>query len=411
MSPTVLISGASIAGPALAYWLHRYGFRPVVVERAADVRGGGYPVDIRGPAVDAVDRMGVLPQLRAAHIDTRRMTFVDGSGRTVARITPDDITGSPEGQDIEVPRGDLARVLYKSTRDDVEYVFGDSISSMEQAADGVRVTFRSGRERTVDLVVGADGLHSNVRALAFGPEEDYRHDLGFYFAGFTMDDDRGLAHEALLYNTPGRAAAYYAVAGQPRSTALLAFASRSPIPFDRTDVDQQREVVAEAFAGAGWDVPRMVAAMRAADDVFLDTVSQIRMPRWSTGRVALVGDAAHAPSFLAGQGTSLALVGAYVLAGELAAAAGDHRVAFPAYERTLRGFVERNQGLARPDGGTVIPTTRARLWMRNRILQVLPLVAPVLRHVTGRVGQAARSFELPRYSTAQEATNRATAAG
>jgi 2-polyprenyl-6-methoxyphenol hydroxylase-like FAD-dependent oxidoreductase len=398
MTRTVLISGASIAGPALAFWLHRHGYQPVVVERATAIRGGGYPIDVRATAVEVVERMGLLPALRDAHIDTRRSTFVDGRGRVIARITPDEFTGSPEGRDVELPRGDLAHLLYEATRDDVEYLFEDSITSLDQDAEGVHVTFRNAPPRTVDLVVGADGLHSTVRGLVFGPETDFRHDLGFAFAGFSMDDRWGLDRELVAHNTPGRIATAYAVRGQTELVGMLAFATPPGFTFDPRDLAQQRDIAATAFDGGGWEVPRLVAAMRSADDLFFDTVSQIRMPRWSTGRVALVGDAAYAPAFLSGQGTSLALIGAYVLAGELAAAGGDPMVALPAYEQALRPFVERNQQLATSGGPALIPRTRAGLWLRNRMFAALPHLGPAKRLLSGRIDEAARSFPLPDYS-------------
>jgi 2-polyprenyl-6-methoxyphenol hydroxylase-like FAD-dependent oxidoreductase len=398
MTGTVLISGASIAGPALAFWLHRHGFRPVVVERATTVRGGGYPIDVRATAVEVVGRMGLLAALREAHIDTQRSTFVDARGRVIARITPDEFTGSPEGRDVELPRGDLAHLLYERTRDDVEYLFGDSVTALDQDADGVHVTFRNAPPRTVDLVIGADGLHSTVRGLTFGPEPDFRHDLGFAFAGFSMDDRWGLDRELVAHNTPGRMAGAYAVRGQTGLVGMLAFATPAGFAVDPRDVTGQRAIVAAAFDGGGWEVPRLVAAMRSADDFYFDTVSQIRMPQWSTGRVALVGDAAYAPAFLSGQGTSLALIGAYVLAGELAAADGDPAVAFPAYERTLRPTVESNQQLATSGGAALIPRTRAGLWLRNRVFAALPHLGPAKRLLSGRIDEAARSFRLPDYN-------------
>jgi 2-polyprenyl-6-methoxyphenol hydroxylase-like FAD-dependent oxidoreductase len=398
MTRTVVISGASIAGPALAYWLHRHGFRPVVVERAAAVRAGGYPIDVRASAVEVVERMGLLPALREAHIDTRRSTFVDARGRVIARITPDEFTGSPKGRDVELPRGDLAHMLYEHTRDDVEYLFEDTITALDQDADGVHVSFRNAPPRTVDLVVGADGLHSGVRGLAFGPESGFRHDLGFAFAGFAMDDRWGLERELVAHNAPGRMAGCYAVRGQTGLVGVLAFATPPDFSFDPGDLTQQREIVADAFTDGGWEVPRLLTAMRAAQDFFFDTVSQIRMPRWSSGRVTLVGDAAYAPALLSGQGTSLALIGAYVLAGELAAADGDPAVAFPAYEQALRPFVERNQRLATSGGATLIPRTRAGLWLRNRFFAALPHLGPVKRLLSGRVDEAARSFPLPDYA-------------
>ncbi|OZM80977.1 FAD-dependent monooxygenase [Pseudonocardia sp. MH-G8] len=397
MTRTALISGASIAGPALAYWLHHHGFRAVVVERASTVRGGGYPIDVRASAIEVVDRMGLLPALRDAHVDTRGTSFVNSRGKVIARITPEEFTGSPSGRDVELPRGELARLLYEHTRADVEYVFDDSITALDQRSDGVRVTFRHGPARTVDLVVGADGLHSTVRRLAFGAETDFRRDLGFAFAGFGLErtgDTARVEREAIVHNAPGRMAGYYALRGQPGLIGLLAFATPPAFTVDPGDADGQRDVVAAAFADAGWEVPRLLDGMRTAEDFFFDTVSQIRMPRWSSGPVALVGDAAYAPALLSGQGTSLALIGAYVLAAELARAGGDPAVAFESYEQALRPFVERNQDLARSGGATLIPATRTALWLRDRVLAALPHLGPLKRVLSGRIDAAAQSFSL-----------------
>ncbi len=338
----------------------------------------------------------MLPQLREADVGTRRVTLVDDAGRVTGRIRPEQFTGGAAGHDLEVPRGALTRVLHERTRDDVEYVFDDSITSVDDRPDGVHVTFRRGSPRVVDLVVGADGLHSNVRGLVLGPEERFRRDLGFHFAGFTMDDGLGLDREALLHNAPGRLAAFYATGGP--TTALLVFSSPPGTAFDPYDVDRQRELVATAFAGVGWEVPRMLAALRTADDLFVDAVSQIRMPRWSSGRVVLVGDAAHAPSFLAGQGTSLALVGAYVLAGELAAAGGDHRRAFDAYERAVRPFVERNQALATSGAFALVPASRTGIWLRDRLVAALGRLGPLAGRLNGRIDRAARALDLRDYA-------------
>ncbi|WP_410662749.1 FAD-dependent monooxygenase [Amycolatopsis sp. lyj-84] len=367
---TVLISGASIAGPALAYWLHRYGFDVTVVEKADAVRGGGNPIDVRGTALDVVRHMGILPQLREAHIHTRRLTFLDADGEKIASLRPDAVAGGVEGRDIEVRRGDLTSALYDTVRDDVEFLFNDSIDTLDQRADGVDVRFHSGIERSFDLVVGADGLHSNTRALVFGPEEQFHHYIGYCFAGFTMRNDFGLSHEGLLWNKPGRAAVLYAVGDGDELHGFLNFARPEP-PFDAfRDPATQRDLVASVFAGDGWHVPLMVDTMRNADDLFFDVVSQIHLPRWSSGRVALAGDAAHAPSFLTGQGSSLALVGAYMLARELAMTA-DHTEAFAAYEGSIREFVRLNQALVTDGGATMFPSTAEALEQRNAALRDL----------------------------------------
>lgn len=388
MKGTILVSGASIAGPALAYWLHRRGFTVTVVERAGAVRGGGYPIDVRGTAIEVVDRMGLLPRVRAAHVDSQRLTFLAPGGTPIATVDPEAATGGTHGRDVELRRGDLAGALYDAVRDDVEFVFGDSIASLADHDHGVDVTFHSRTERTFDLVVGADGLHSATRALTFGPEEQFHHYLGYCFAGFTMPNHLDLSHEGVIWNVPGRAGILYATGDAPEVHGLLNFARTDP-PFDACrDPQAQRDLVAEVFAGDGWEIPRMVATMRTADDLFFDVVSQIRMPRWSSGRVALVGDAGYAPSFMSGQGSSMALVGAYVLAAELAAAP-DHTGAFAAYEDGLRGFVELNQALATGGGGLVAPRTAEDLERRDATLR--EPVGP-----TGdRIREAASAFTLP----------------
>jgi 2-polyprenyl-6-methoxyphenol hydroxylase-like FAD-dependent oxidoreductase len=366
----VLISGAGISGTALAYWLHRSGWVVTVVEKAGGPRDGGYPIDVRGTATEVVRRMGILPRLRDAHIDSRRCTFLDADGSEVASVSPSAVVGGVEGQDLEVRRGDLAAILHAMVRDDVEFLFGDSIATLDQSGQGADVTFHSGRQRTFDLVVGADGMHSPTRESLFGPEEQFHRYLGYCFALFTMPNTFGLSRELVLWNTPGKAAALYAVGDNDELHAFLTFHRPQPPVDVLRDPDAQRDLVATVFAGAGWEVPGMVDAMRDADDLFFDTAGQIRMPHWSSGRVALVGDAAYAPSFLTGQGSSLALVGAYMLA-DAVATNRDHTAAFAAYERGVREFVAMNQALVDHGAATLFPTTARALEQRNTVLRGL----------------------------------------
>ena len=390
----ILVSGASIAGPTLAYWLHRRGFAVTVVEKAAAVRGGGYPIDIRGTALGVVEQMGLLPAVRDAHVDSRRITFLGADGAPVAAVEPDAFVGGVGGRDVELPRGTLTELLYGAARDDVEFLFENSIAALEDDGDGVDVTFDDGGHRRFDLVVGADGLHSPTRALVFGPEEQYHRYLGYCFAGWTMPNRFGLSHEGVLWSVPGRGAVIYAVGGTDEVHGFLSFTRDTP-PFDAfRDPRAQRDLVAATFAGDDvWEVPTLVAAMREADDVFFDVVSQIRMPRWSSGRVGLVGDAAHAPSFLSGQGSSLALVGAYVLAGELAEAPS-YREGFDRYEQRLRAFVAENQALADSGRTVIVPRTAEDIAQRDAALRegVTPSGDDVRR--------AATALDLPGYPEA-----------
>ncbi|MFD9721275.1 FAD-dependent monooxygenase [Streptomyces sp. NPDC059076] len=370
---SVLISGAGVAGPALAFWLNRYGLAVTVVEKAETLRAGGYPVDVRGTALEVVRRMGLLPQLREAHIELRRLTFLGPEGSEVASINPHVLTGGVAG-DLEVPRGDLIRTLHTAVRDDVEFLFNDSIDTLEQSPHKVDVTFRRGDRRTFDMVIGADGLHSRTRGLLFGPEEHFHRYLGHCFAGFTMPNTFGLSHETVVWNTPGRAAALYAVDPHTDLHALLNFAHPEPPPHAFRTPQSPQDLVAAVFADAGWEIPRMVNALRNANDLFFDKVGQIRMPHWSNGRVALVGDAAYAPSFLTGQGTSLALVGAYMLANSLADQG--HASGFAAYEHHTREFVTLNQDQVDKGDATLFPTTLQALKQRNELLRNLNATPP-----------------------------------
>lgn len=374
MTRTVLISGASVAGPVLAYWLHRAGDAVTVVEKASAPRSGGYPIDVRGTALDVLGRMGLLPRLREAHIDLRRITFLQGDGSRVAALHPHAISGGVEGRDLEVRRGDLTEALHEAVRDDVEFLFDDSIATLDQHDHGVDVTFHSGAARTFDVVVAADGTHSRTRELVFGPEEQFHRYMGYCFGIFTMRNTFGLSHETVMWNAPGKAAALYATGNDDEVHAFLNFALPQP-PFDAFgDLAAQRDLVTSVFADAGWEIPGMLTALRGAEDLFFDAVSQIRMPHWSSGRVAVVGDAAYAPSFLTGQGTSLALVGAYMLAGSLSGQ--DHAEGFRRYEHSTREFVTLNQDLVGKGGATLFPTTAQDLERRNERLRGLSALPP-----------------------------------
>lgn len=379
MKGSVLISGASIAGPALAHWLSRAGFEVTIVEKAAAPRAGGYPVDLRGTGVDVVRRMGLLPTLQDRHIDLRRFSFLDPDDTQVAVVGPED--DADREHHLEVRRGDLVDAVVAGVRDRVEIRFEDWIETLEESADGIDVVLHSGLRRRFDLVIGADGVHSRTRALRFGPEDQFHRYLGYVFAIYTIPnlagaDGHRLEREIKMWSAPGETVAAYAV-GDEDVHVFLNLHRPGLTSEQRRDAEAQRAVVTDAFTTPRWrssnPVAGFVQAMTEADDLFLDTATQIRMPRWSRGRVALVGDAAYAPSFLTGQGTSLAMVGAYVLAQALATSP-DHRTAFDAYERGLRGFVTANQALA--DGPTLFPATAEALERRNAVLRTLETMPP-----------------------------------
>jgi 2-polyprenyl-6-methoxyphenol hydroxylase-like FAD-dependent oxidoreductase len=392
----ILISGASIAGLALAYWLRQYGFNPTVVEQAPAPREGGYAVDLRGAAREAAERMGIMADVRRAHVGTRGLSYVNGANKPVASMSS-DLLGDSGGAiaEIEILRGDLIRILYAAAGDDVEYIFEDSISSISQGEEGVGVTFQRGEPRHFDLMVGADGLHSNVRALAFGDELEFVRDLGAHVSIFTTPNHLDLDGWELMYSTPGKTAAMYPARHNTEAKAMFFFAS-DPFPYDRHDIGGQKRILAEAFAGGGWEVPRLLEAMWGASDFYFDTVSQVHMDRWSSGQAVLVGDAAYCPSPMAGVGTSLALVGAYVLAGELKAAGGDHRRAFVRYEEEMREYVEQGQKLAKGNATGLIPRSRLQIRIRNQVIRMLPYL-PWRGLIAGGVQKAANAITLKDY--------------
>lgn len=367
----VLISGASIAGPALAFWLKRYGFEPTVVERAPALRTGGQAIDVLGTATEVVRRMGLLDQVHARSTDKRGTSYVDAAGKSRADISSAAFNGVGVNGDTEIQRGDLAEVLYEATHDSVEYLFGDSIAALHEDESGVQVTFEHAPARTFDLVIGADGVHSHTRNLVFGPESEFIRHMGYYISIFTTPNLLNLDHWELDYNTPGKIAGSYSARQNTEAKAIFAWAS-DPLDYDYRDVDAQRRILTDTFADQGWEVPRLLAELPNSQDFYFDAMAQIRMDRWSTGRVALVGDAGYCASPLSGQGADLSLVGAYVLAGELAAAAGDHRVAFDRYEREMRPMVDACQKFAEGVGGWYAPNSKAMIAFRNLNVRLLP---------------------------------------
>jgi 2-polyprenyl-6-methoxyphenol hydroxylase-like FAD-dependent oxidoreductase len=360
----VLISGASIAGPALAYWLGRFGFEPTIVEVAPELRTGGSAVDFRGPLhMGVLERMGVLPALRGLQTGGTVMRFVDADGERLMEW-PAGLAGG----DLEVQRGDLARVLCDAGRS-TEFLFGDRIAAMTETPSGVEVTFASGLQRAFDLVIGADGVHSGVRRLAFGPEEQFVKHLGYYVGGWDVPNEWGLDRTMLLHNEPGRMMSIGGDHQHPeRAAAFVAFASPL-LRYDRHDRDGQKKLLRERYAGMGWLAPQLLDALDAAPDVWFDQICRVDVPQWTKGRVALVGDAACGAT-IGGQGNGTAVVAAYVLAGELAAAGGDHRVAFPAYEKRIGKFARGTQKGGDTTGKFLAPKSatgiRARNYLNNR---------------------------------------------
>jgi 2-polyprenyl-6-methoxyphenol hydroxylase-like FAD-dependent oxidoreductase len=391
---TILISGVGIAGPTLAYWLLRRGHRPVLIERMPALRVGGHAVDIRGTALGVTERMGLDTSVREARTNILTLSAVRPDGRRSYDIALRPLHEQRGDREIEIMRDDLVRILFGAVSDDVEVVFGDEVRAVV-LGDGARVgvEFERGAPREVDVVVGADGQHSAVRDLVFGPERQFTHHLGAYLSIYTVDNLLGLRDRAVLYNEPGRAAAMFTVRGNEQAKVVLLFRS-GPLDIDFADSVAQQVLLRCRFAGMGWETGRLLNAMPNAYDFYFDEMSQVRLPSWSTGRVALLGDAAFGPSPMSGQGTSLALIGAYLLAHHIAGAA-DITTAFALWESGFRSNVERNQELATDGMSTLLPASRLGIFARNQSMRVLPLLARYGRGFGGRIERASRAVTLP----------------
>ncbi len=377
---SVLISGAGIAGPTLAYWLAAYGFEPTLIERAPRLRTGGYVIDFWGLGYDIAERMGLLPELERKGFRVEELRFVNEGGRRVGGFDVDVFRKLTGGRYVSLPRSALAELIYRALDNRCEVIFGDSIAGIEQRNDGVDVSFEHSPARTFDLVVGADGLHSAVRGLVFGSQSGFEKYLGYVVAAFESTGyrprDEGIY---VSYSAPGTQISRFAMRDD-RTMFLFVFGADQPPSAGPHDVQAQKAILHREYDQAGWESAQILAALDQCDDVYFDRVSQIRMDDWSRGRVVLVGDAAFCPSLLAGQGSALAMTASYVLAGELATADGNYEQAFRQYQNLLRPFIAGKQKAAEKFASSFAPKTRLGLFLRNQITKAFswPLVANIV---------------------------------
>jgi 2-polyprenyl-6-methoxyphenol hydroxylase-like FAD-dependent oxidoreductase len=318
------------------------------------------------------------------------MDYVNSAGKRVASTPPVVFSG-----ELEILRGDLVEILYNKTREHVEYIFDDTITSISQDEQGAKVTFEKAAPRTFHLVIGADGLHSTVRSLAFGDESNFIEHLGLYISVFTTDNHLGLNYKGRFYNSPGHTAGMYPARGNTEAKAMFYFTSEQ-LDYGRRDTARQQELLHKAFANEGWEVPRLLDGMAKATDFYFDSISQIHMDHFTKGRTALVGDAGYCASPMSGMGTSLALVGAYVLAGELAKAGGDHKIAFPQYENEMREYIKTCHQQALDGQGFLVPRTNRMIKLRN--LSYRTLRYPPMRGIFTKMAlKAANVIKLKDY--------------
>lgn len=371
----VLISGAGIAGPTLAYWLAHYGLEPTLIETAPRLRTGGYVIDFWGTGFDIADRMGALPEIRRKGYMMREVRVVNRNGKRLAGFPAEAFARLTQGRYVSLPRGELAAAIFGKIEGKVETIFGDSVNRIEQTERVVRVTFERGGQRDFDLVVGADGLHSRVRELAFGPESRFEKYLGYKVAAFAVEGYRPRDELVyVMYTQLGQQVARFAMRDD---LTMFLFIFRDDDIAGAEDLQAQKALLRKRFGTSGWECSQILEALDATDDLYFDRVSQIRMnPQqgsWTRGRVTLIGDAAFCVSLLAGQGSALAMVAAYILAGELHRANGDFATAFSRYQDLFAPFVLSKQKAALRFAGAFAPKTNFGLFLRNRIFNLMAI--------------------------------------
>jgi 2-polyprenyl-6-methoxyphenol hydroxylase-like FAD-dependent oxidoreductase len=391
---SVLISGAGIAGPTLAFWLHAAGFCPTIVESAPALRAGGYVIDFWGLGYDIAERMGIAPDLDRIGYHVGELRIVDDRGARTAGFGVGVFRELSGGRYVSLSRSDLSRLLVEKLESCAEIIFGDEITGLQEIGAEVNVRFRRGPERRFDLVIGADGLHSAVRRLVFGPEATFERLLGYIVAAFEVPGYRPRDEDVYVtHGAPGRQLARFALRDDRMLILFVAAvdpASLAPMP----GPPAVKALLRRLFAGVGWESARILDALDRADDLYFDRVSQITMPRWSRGRIALLGDAAFCLSLMAGQGSAVAMTAAYVLAGELPRSNGRHEEAFRAYETLLRPWILSKQQSAIRFAGAFAPRTRFGLAFRNQIMKAFFI--PGLARLT--IGRGIRdTLTLPEY--------------
>jgi 2-polyprenyl-6-methoxyphenol hydroxylase-like FAD-dependent oxidoreductase len=389
---SVLISGAGIAGPTLAFWLKAGGFEPTIVERAPGLRTGGYVIDFWGLGYDLAERMGLIDEINRTGYHAREMKVVNDTGRRVAGFGTNVFSELTGGRYVTLPRSALSRLLFDKVNNSTETIFDDEVVALEQDADGVRVTLERAGERRFDLAIGADGLHSSLRRLAFGPQAEFETHLGYAVAAFEASGYRPRDEDVyVMYGEPGRMLGRFTL-HDDRTLFLFVFvASETDLP---ATPQAQKALLRDLYGHGGWECGKILSELELAGELYFDSVSQIRMPGWSRGRIALAGDAAFCVSLLAGQGSALAMISAYVLAGELGACEGRYSQAFANYEARLRGYILSKQRGARRFAGAFAPKTAAGLSFRNMVMKAFAIPG-LARFVIGK--DIADRIELPDY--------------
>lgn len=391
----ILITGASVAGPTLAFWLSRQGMDVTVVERAPEFRDGGQTIDVRGAGQVVARRMGLESAIRAKTTHEDGIQFVDADNNTRAQIGVAAFDGNGPIAELEILRGELAKLLIERSRDNVAYRFGDSIAALDEMADGVKVRFEQGGEEVFDLVIAAEGVGSHTRKLVFG-DEVKRRSFNLYTAYFTIPRAAGDERQMRWFNAPGGLSVVLRPDNLGTTRALLSF-QEPPSAYEKLPPKEQKRLLKEKFGGLKWETPRILAALDDSPDLYFDQISQVKMARWSKGRIALVGDAAYCASPISGMGTSLGMCGAYVLAGELGRN-DDHAQAFAAYEKIMRPYVDQAQDVPIFAPRLASPHSRLGIAFGHAMLRLAD--APIVKSLLGKfLSPKADAIDLPDYES------------
>jgi 2-polyprenyl-6-methoxyphenol hydroxylase-like FAD-dependent oxidoreductase len=355
---SVLISGAGIAGPVCAYFLSQAGIRTTIIERAPELRKAGQQIDIRGAGIQIIKKMGVEEAIRAKTTKEAGLAFVDSNGKTCGEFPVDQEGGRSFTSEIEILRGELAQIFYDATKEETEYIFGDHVTAILDDGNKASVTLASGTKREFDMVIGADGMGSKIRRVAFSEIEDPVKSLDQWAAFFTIPYKESDGTFAKWYNAPGGRSILLRPDNAGYTRAYLSIMSSAPAETEGRDITAQKKQMRELFSDAGWESLRVLDGMEDADDFYMQQIAQVKMPKWSKGRVAVIGDAGYCPSPISGMGTTLAIIGAYILAGEIGASNGNHEAAFAGYEKKMQPYVSKAQSLPPGAPGIINPQTK-----------------------------------------------------
>ena len=390
----IAINGAGIAGPTLAFWLQKSGHQVLLVEESPDLRSGGYAIDFWGIGYDVAEKMGLLPLIKELGYQIKELRYVDRRGRKCGGFSVDVFRRLTGDRFTEIARSDLAAAIYNASEGKIESIFGDSIAGIKEEGNSVQVSFDHSTACAVDLVIGADGLHSRVRELVFGPEQDFEVSLGYHVAAFEVAGYQPRDELiAITHGLPGRQISRLSLRDD-KTLFLFVFRDEYLTTAAPGNDRERKSALRKVFGDVGWECPRILDAMETIDGIYFDRVSQIRMSHWTKGRAALIGDAGACVSLLAGEGTGLAMAEAYVLAGELHRCEGDHVAAFARYEERMMPFLKRKQLTAAKFASSFAPRSALGVAFRNQVTRLLriPFIADFV------IGRAVRDeIELPDY--------------